>query len=83
MARAHCSIRNTDMPRAKAHNSPTAPGRLANPGSERNSRSVDQRSRKPMSEQQGPHTHNRFGSLESEESGIHRGPVDPGKGRGF
>jgi hypothetical protein len=76
-------MRNTDMPRAKAHNSPTAPGRLANPGSERNSRSVNQRSSKPMSEQEGSNTRSRFGSLESEESGIHRGPVDPGKGRGF
>lgn len=83
MALKHCSMKNTAMPRAKAHNSPTAPGRLANPGSERNSSTANARSRTPMSEQEGPHTHNRFGSLESEESGIHRGPVDPGKGRGF
>jgi len=79
MARKHSSVKTTAMPRTAA----SAPGKLAHPGSERNSRSVKQRSRTPMSEQEGRHTHNRFGSLESEESGIHRGPVDPGKGRGF
>src|SRR5262245_5336723 len=56
------SMANTDMPRV-GHQSATAPGSLARPGSERNSATMDARSSVPTSIQQGSNTRDRFGEL--------------------
>jgi len=70
----HTGMENTDFPECYDNVPGTA-------GSERGSSTMNEKSRTPVSEQHGPNTRNRFGSLTSE--GKHQGKLDPGTGRGF
>jgi hypothetical protein len=76
-------MRDTDMPRV-GHQSATAPGALASPGSERNSATMDARSSVPASIQEGPNTRDRFTNLESNDSDSREdnAEIDAGVGTG-
>jgi|SRR5215475_6457072 len=77
------NMRYTAMPRV-GHQSATAPGALAYPGSERNSATMDARSSVPVSIQHGPNCRDRFGSLGMYEKGQREdnAQLDDGVGSG-
>ena len=66
------------------HQSATAPGRLATPGSERNSATMDARSSVPTSIQEGPNCRDRFTTLEANDSDSREdnAEIDAGVGTG-
>jgi hypothetical protein len=80
------SLADTDMPRP-GHQSATAPGALARPGSERGSATMDARSSVPVSIQEAcgaGDTRDRFGTLESGDSDNREdnAEIDAGVGTG-